>query len=180
MVAEWGDFSPTTAGKYSYAATYSGDGNYPSSSDGCEPITFNTVASAVTTDIRTNAADATTTVLNKKVNKGTTVYDFALVTGVAGLGNPTGTVTFFRYPNANCSGTAAPNPESVTLTANAGSNPPTSYAISSGYTTTADAGEFVSFKAVYTPATGSPYDPDIADLCEPICSFADSPTIPAP
>jgi hypothetical protein len=177
VVAESPSFQITTATSFSYTATYSGDGNYPGNSDGCEKIAGKTVVSSVVTDIRTDPADPTTSVLNKKVAKGTTIYDVATVTGATGLGNPTGKATFFRYNSANCSGTAVGTAEEVTLTANAGSDPPTSYAISSGYTTTAAAGEFVSFKVTYTPATGSPYSGDIADLCEPICSFDNSPAI---
>jgi hypothetical protein len=177
VVAESPSFQITTATSFSYAASYSGDANYPANSDGCEKIAGKTVASSVTTDVRTDPAAPATSVLNKKIANGTTIYDVAVVTGVSGLGNPTGKATFFRYNTANCSGTAQGTAEEVTLQPNVGSDPPTSFAISSGYTTTAAAGEFVSFKVSYTPAAGSPYNGDIADLCEPICSFDNSPTI---
>jgi hypothetical protein len=173
--AESSSFTPP-AGFLSYQAVYNGDTNYPTPVTSlCEPLTVVKINSAVNTDIRQDNINGGT-VLNQKINTGTTVVDVATITGQApGTPDPTGTVTFERFANANCSGTAASS-ETKTLVADANPNDGSITAVSSAFTTTAAAGEFVSYKVSYSG--DGVYEPSAAMVCEPICSFTASPSLP--
>jgi hypothetical protein len=173
--AESSSFTPP-AGFLSYQAVYNGDTNYPTPVTSlCEPLTVVKTNSAVNTDIRQDNINGGT-VLNQKINTGTTVVDVATITGQApGTPDPTGTVTFERFANANCSGTAASS-ETKTLVADANPNDGSITAVSSAFTTTAAAGEFVSYKVSYSG--DGVYEPSAAMVCEPICSFTASPSLP--
>lgn len=171
--AESSSFAPG-AGPLSYQAVYNGDSNYPTPvTSACEPLTVNRTNSAVNTDIRLNTENGVS-VLNLKINNGTTVVDVATITGVSGLPDPTGTVTFQRFTSANCSGNFTS--QDVTLVTDADPVDFTATAVSSTYTTTAAAGEFVSYKVIYSGDTV--YNPATASVCEPLCSFSNSPTLP--
>ena len=89
--------TPLTGGMFAFQATYSGDGTYAASTGACEPLTVTPVASTTVTVIHDASACAVTS-----VPAGTTVHDQATVTGQAGLGTPTGTVTFSWFTNGTC------------------------------------------------------------------------------
>jgi len=175
--AESSSFTTTTSGSLSYQAVYDGDTNYPDgATSACEPLTVNRTNSAVNTDIRRDNINGDS-VLNTKISTGTTVVDVATITGSApGTPDPTGDVTFQRFANANCSGDPPASTETVPLVPDANPNDGTATAVSSTYTTSAAAGEFVSYKVLYSG--DSVYFPSAATLCEPICSFTNSPTLP--
>lgn len=158
----------TSTGFVSFKATYNGDSIYPSSTSGCEPLTVSKVNSAVNTDIRLGNINGGT-VLNTKVDAGTSIVDVATVTGTAGT-DPTGTVTFQRFSTANCTGThidvdVALSGDSV--------NDGSSTAVSTAYTT--QESEFVGYKVIYSG--DSNYNPSTASVCEPLCSFNNSPAL---
>jgi len=174
--AESSSFTSTSAGSVSYRAVYNGDTNYPDgATSACEPLTVNRTNSAVNTDVRKDNVNGSS-VLNTKIDNGTTVVDVATITGNApGTPDPTGTVTFQRFANANCSGTAASS-EDITLSADANPTDGSATAVSTAYTTSAAAGEFVSYKVIYSG--DAVYSPSSASVCEPICSFTNTPTLP--
>jgi len=174
--AESSSFTTSAAGGLSYQAVYNGDTNYPTpvTSD-CEPLTVAKTNSAVNTDIRQGNVNGSS-VLDTHVGNNTTVVDVGTITGSApGTPDPTGTVTFQRFANANCSGTPASS-EDKTLVADLNPNDGTATAVSSTYTTSAAGGEFVSYKVIYSG--DGVYFASTATVCEPICSFANSPTLP--
>jgi hypothetical protein len=80
-------FLPTSAGKWCFAAVYSGDANYAASTDSTSDECF-TVKPAVSTSV---SKPSTTGVVLK-----TTVYDTVTVTGNTAGGAPTGRVTFYE------------------------------------------------------------------------------------
>lgn len=173
--AESASFTTTAAGGMCFRATYNGDSNYVTPvTSAIEPLTVNKTNSAVNTDIRQNSVSGSS-VLNTKINNGTTIVDLATITGSAAIGDPTGTVTFQRFSNANCSGTAVAT-QTITITADGNPADGIATALSSSYTTSAAAGEFVSFKVIYSGDAN--YNPSTAATCEPVCSFANSPAIP--
>ena len=89
-------------GSYSFAATYGGDGNYGSSTSGCESFTVLTATSTIGTtvdDALTNSQWVGTE------QTGTSAYDTAVVGGGVTGFTPTGTVTYTLFPNGTCSGT---------------------------------------------------------------------------
>lgn len=174
--AESGSFATTTSGDMSYQAVYSGDSAYPGTTSACEKLTVNRVNSAVNTDIRLNTINGTS-VLNQKVNAGTIIVDVGAVTGNApngsgGIIDPTGTLTIERFATPTCTGTAVAT-ENVALPADADPNG-SSTAASAQYTTLN--GEFVGFKVTYSG--DAVYNPSSATVCEPICSFSNSPPLP--
>ena len=89
------------AGSYSFQATYSGNGNYPSSAGGCEPFSVGAGSDMTATTVRQGGSAVTSVAI------GSSVTDQATVSGT-GAGTPTGTVTFTFFSNATCSGTGSP------------------------------------------------------------------------
>lgn len=154
--------SPTRTplpGSYSYRATYSGDSNYldPITS-ACEPVTVSRFSSAVNTRILrvSDGADVTNQVLNLDNAASVAVKDEATVVGAVGGPTPTGTVTFTRFDNGNCTGT--PTPETATLDGGK--------ALSSVFNLGPDT---LSYIAVY--GGDNNYDPSVQSLCEPVCAL---------
>jgi hypothetical protein len=87
--------APSTAGTYEWVATYGPDTNNSGSSSNCgsEPVTI--TALATPPQINSSQQPASAVV-------GSSIADKATVTGGS---NPTGTVTFKLYDNANGTGT---------------------------------------------------------------------------
>ena len=104
------------AGGMSYQATYNGsDPDYFEPVDGpCEPLAISLNSPVVGTTIR-NSVNAVVT----SVPAGTLIHDHVLVTGSASVGAPSGSVTFRRYVNGTCSGTASAT-QTVSLILHAG------------------------------------------------------------
>jgi uncharacterized repeat protein (TIGR01451 family) len=91
---------PLTAGSYSFQATYSGNGNYKTSTGDCEPFTVGQGMTATTTAVKQGGSTVTSVAL------GSSVTDQATVTGT-GAGTPTGTVSFTFFSNGACTGTGS-------------------------------------------------------------------------
>ena len=80
-------FTPTSTGYWCFAAQYSGDSNYGTSSDTTTDECF---------DVTAATSSTTTTPASSSIVLGSSNSDSALVTGVAGGPAPTGTVTFYE------------------------------------------------------------------------------------
>lgn len=176
--AESATFTTTTSGSMSYLAVYSGDSTYPTTTAACESLTVNKGDSAVNTEIRLDSKTGRN-VLNTKVNAGTDIVDFVQVTGSASNGSggvidPTGDVIVDRFATPTCTGDVKAT-ETVTLEID-GDPDGISSAASALYTT--GNGEFVGFKVRYSG--DSVYEPSSATVCEPLCSFDNSPTLAQP
>jgi hypothetical protein len=105
------DFTPLTAGGYSYQAVYSGTNGPPQNlgaTSPCEPLRVTAVAPTVTTTIHNAAHEAVTAVA-----LGSTVHDSVAVTGSAGTA--TGNVTFDFFNSGDCSGDPAATSGSFAL-----------------------------------------------------------------
>ncbi len=105
-------FRPTGLGYWCFAAVYAASTNYQTSADSTTDECFNV----------TQASSATTTVpANSTITLGEAGNDAATVTGNAGGGSPTGTVTFYECGPTSaataCTSTADPVGAPVTLTA---------------------------------------------------------------
>jgi hypothetical protein len=112
VVPNSADFTPTTAGSYSYQAVYSGTNGDPinlGATSPCEPLTVTAVAATVKTAIHDTDHNV---VLS--VPLGATVHDSVSVTGSAGTAS--GDVTFDFFNNGTCADTAADTSGSFTLT----------------------------------------------------------------
>ena len=101
----WGTtngFDATTLGTYNWTASFSGDGNNLSASEGCgtEPVA---VGQAVPSMSTTVLDGLTQTPWTGTEVTGADTSDTATVNGVAGI-VPTGTVSFYWYPNSTCTG----------------------------------------------------------------------------
>jgi hypothetical protein len=94
---------PLAAGSYSYQAFYSGDGNYGPATGSCESFTVSPGSSSVGTTVYDTS---TGTPWTNRETAGASAYDTAIVYGASGV-TPTGTVTYYLYANAGCSGTPA-------------------------------------------------------------------------
>jgi hypothetical protein len=121
-------FAPTAAGTWCFAAVYSGDTNYTTSSDsvdGCITVNRSTTST-------------TTTPTNATITLGQADTDLAMVTGNAAGGSPTGTVSFYECgPTGTatpCTSTSNPVGGAVSLTAGANN---TATATSASFTPTA-------------------------------------------
>lgn len=170
--ADSSNFTTSGGGFVSYMAVYSGDSIYPTANSPCEPLTVNKVNSAVNTDILGHDANGNViSVMNHKVNAGTMITDLATVSGTGGV-DPTGTVTFQRFPTADCSGTVHTD-ETLSVT---GATPANGTATATSSTHTTLEGEFVGYKVLYSG--DSLYNPSAATVCEPICSFNNTPALP--
>ncbi|MDI3326895.1 hypothetical protein QKW35_21170, partial [Pontibacterium granulatum] len=171
-MAESSGFTTSVSGALSYIAVYSGDAIYnpitlgdldptkPVPEGNCEPLTINKIDA----DIVTHVHDAAhSDITGGSVDVGSTVHDKADVSGA--LSTPTGSVTFYRYPTGNCSGT--PVTETVALSGG--------MAEASDYLTTASGGlSYVatySGDSVYNPITLGDLDtvnPVPTGDCEPL------------
>ena len=80
-------FTPSAAGTYCFRAVYSGDSNYPSSSDGSSGECF-----------RVDAID--TTLSSSSISAGGTAHDSATLSGVTGTAG--GHVTYTVYTDSTC------------------------------------------------------------------------------
>jgi len=170
--AESSSYATATGGAISYLATYNGDSNYPATDALCENLTVATLSSTVSTDMVLATAPYTTSVLNTAVAAGTQVLDVATIQG-NDTNDPTGSVTFLLFSNANCSGSPAAT-QTVTLVSDGVADGKAT--ASSAFTTTTQS--FLSYHVVYSG--DGVYDGSEASLCEPICSFEFSPAIPSP
>jgi Bacterial Ig-like domain (group 3) len=155
------DSAPRTPlpGSYSYNASYSGDANYPAAGpSGCEPITVSRFNSAINTAIlrTSDGADVTNQVINLMNAASVAVQDQATVTGSGPT--PTGTVTFMRFNNGNCSGTPA-SVENVLLDG-------TGKALSSVLALGPNA---LSYTVIYNG--DSNYNASVVSKCEPVCAI---------
>jgi uncharacterized repeat protein (TIGR01451 family) len=104
--------APTAPGWYCFRADYSGDANYPASSDSSLNECFQVVkvTPVVTTSIHNTVHGIVTA-----VEASSTVHDFVSVVGSAGT--PSGSVTLDWFMNGTCSG--APATTSAPLALNA-------------------------------------------------------------
>jgi len=157
VTVETADFTASTPGSLCYKATYSGDGLYPSAVSDIEPLTVSRFDSAVNTRIL--LAGTTTEVTNQAINlagaASVAVQDEATVAG--SVPTPTGTVTFTRFSNGNCTGTATT--EDVTLDA---SGKALSATFALGPNT-------LSYTAIY--GGDSNYNGSGVSKCEPVCAL---------
>jgi hypothetical protein len=80
--------TPSAAGIWCFAAVYSGDSNYPGSSDETTDECFTVTEAPSTTTSHPSGSPGVVT--------GHKAYDMATVTGNAALGAPTGSVTFYE------------------------------------------------------------------------------------
>lgn len=165
----------------SYKAKYNGDSVYSATDlSSCEFIRVSLTNTSVNTDIRLGNINGDS-VLNKKVNADTSIVDVATIT-VKNAGSttpdPLGTVTFHRFTTANCSGPTSD--ETVTLAADS-STDGVSTAVSTAFKTVES--QFYGYWVEFTASTTQGlYSNSVATVCEPICSFNDTPvfTPPAP
>ncbi len=149
---------PLAAGSYSFQATYSGDGNYASSTSSCEPFT---VGGGGTASVVTAVDDAATNnPWSGSEKAGASAYDTSTVTGVAGIA-PTGTISYTFWANGTCanSGTAAGSTLSL------GTKSTTEGPLAAGS---------YSFQATYS---GDGNYASSTSSCEPISVAKASPTI---
>jgi uncharacterized GH25 family protein len=105
-------FTPTSTGSWCFAADYSGDPNYSSSTDATTDGCF---------DVTTIASPMITVPASSTITLGEDNTDGATVTGNSTAGSPTGTVSFYACgptPNPTpCTSTADPVGGAVGLTA---------------------------------------------------------------
>jgi hypothetical protein len=102
--------TPSTAGSYSYNAFYGGDVNNNAFTSGCANLTVN----------KANITSLTTAATSPITVGGSTTLSATLVGGFPSTG-VTGTVTYFRYVGAGCTGTAI---TVTTVTVGAGNSVP--------------------------------------------------------
>jgi hypothetical protein len=156
-VANSSDVTPLP-GKYSFNASYGGDGLYPAvGPSDCEPIEISKFDSAVNTRILLGpdfVAEVTNQAINLQGNADVAVKDEATVTGAGPT--PTGNVTFSRFTNGGCTGTAST--ESVALV--------NGKALSSQFLLGPN---ILSYIAVY--GGDSNYNGSANSKCEPACAF---------
>jgi len=147
------------AGVWCFRAVYTPSGNvYNGSSDArhSECVTVSKAPTSTETTPRNGAGTAVT-----EVGVGASVFDKAVVTGVAAGGTPTGTVDFFicdptqvqgAAGSETCaSGGAALSGNPRTLAADAGSSPPSASVTSSPAVVVNKVGTWC-FRAVFTPS----------------------------
>ncbi len=137
-------FTPTAAGTWCFRAEYSGDSNYPPSSDGSSDECFTVSKADTQTVSRPSPASITL-----GASGADSVTDGATVSGNAAGGSPTGTVSFFvcgpLAGASGCASTATPVGGAVSVGPGAGN---TSSATSASFTPT-QAGTWC-FLAVYS------------------------------
>jgi hypothetical protein len=139
--------TPAAPGSYSFLAVYSGNSRFLTSTATCEPLTVTKIDSSTVTTIR-NALGQT--ILSAPI--GSTVYDFATVTGSGPA--PTGNVTFTYYPNTTCAPTGTGAGTKTIASGTAGPSDPQIVGVNGG-----------SFKATYNGDIN--YNPSTG-VCEPL------------
>jgi hypothetical protein len=102
---------PLAAGSYSFRASYSGDGNYPSSTSSCENFMVSQALTTLSTTLFISNGGSVP--VGGSVTIGNTVYDTASLTGMVGGFTPTATVTYTFYTNNGCARSGTP--QTVTL-----------------------------------------------------------------
>jgi len=158
-------YTPSDPGRYCFRADYTPatGSSYNGSSDSAVTECF-VVPKDNTTTVTSPVGSVSSTTRITSVTVDTTVFDRAVVSGTQAGGDPTGTVNFFVCKVASpgtCDGTTnvgtavAGNP--VSLVSDGVANTYTSVAVSGGFTP-GEVGRYC-FRAEYTPATGSPYNP---------------------
>ena len=154
------DTSALGAASYSYVAVYGGDSNYLGSTGSCEPFSVAKATSNATTTVFDAATKAAWTGTEQP---GSSAYDTAVVSGVAGF-TPTGSVTYKFFTNSACT---APPATTQTVTISGGSVP------NSSTTAQLGAGSY-SYDAGYGGDNnyGTP-----TSSCEPFTVVKASPTI---
>ena len=93
-------WTPTATGTYYWVATYSGDSNYETMTDGCGDPSEQLTVNGATPGMSTMASPTTVT-----VGVASTVKDTATLTGGDA---PSGTVTFGLYTNSGCTTAVTP------------------------------------------------------------------------
>ena len=92
----------------------------------------------------------------------TPVHDQTVVTGQLGVVTPTGKVTFKQYNNGACTGTPAVTEDVLLVQVAAPTATTPGVAAADSSAVTPPAGTAVSWTAVFTPATGTPYTNQVA------------------
>ncbi len=134
------DTSALGAGSYFVQASYQGDANYESATSACVPFTVGQAAPTLSSEVDFVSGPQDT---------GSQAYDTAMVSGVDGFVN-TGTVTYYFYSNATCTGDV--DGQTVDLADGSVPNSATTSPLAAGnYSYLAT----YSGDANYLPATGS-------------------------
>jgi hypothetical protein len=163
---------------YSYLATYNGDSNYPPialPATSCELVGTGKLNSNIATHILLTQAlggcttppceitDSSIDINNSTSGTTVTVQDQAVVTQDGSGGpTPTGTVTFTRYSNADCSGTVTTDSCGGSGCALDGSGNALSTVFNLG-------ASGLSFRAVY--GGDNVYNGSETSRCEPVCAI---------
>jgi hypothetical protein len=154
-------------GLHAYRAHYNGQDPFPAADGPCEPFEILRVASAIDTDIVLDGGPPftviTDTLIDLSTNASVAVQDKATVTCTGG-NIPTGTVTFTRYSNGDCTGT--PTEDKCD-----GSGCPldsSGIALSTPFDLGANA---ISYTANYIPDANSPCTGTLGTQCEPVCAI---------
>src|SRR5256886_867600 len=95
---------PLAIGSYSFRASYSGDGNYPSSTSSCE--SFSVIKASAVLSTALFASGGVAVPVGSSVLSGTSIHDTAVLNGIVSTTPPTGTVTYRLYTSGSCSGSA--------------------------------------------------------------------------
>ena len=95
---------PLAIGTYSFRASYSGDGNYPSSTSSCE--SFSVIKASAVLSTALFASGGVAVPVGSSVLSGTSIHDTAVLNGIVSTTPPTGTVTYRLYTSGSCSGSA--------------------------------------------------------------------------
>src|SRR5437868_5945772 len=90
-----------SAGNYSYQATYSGDGNFATSTGDCEPFTVNQASTTTATIVNDHANNVVDSGSNK-APLGTQVHDTSTVTSGNNSFVIGGTVSYQRFTGLDC------------------------------------------------------------------------------
>jgi hypothetical protein len=164
-----------SAGELGFKAVYLGDNNYPEAWSGCEAFTVNTVDSAVNTKViqgnPTNATEVTNTAIDIGADPAPVVRDMAIVLGSLSGVDPTGTVDFLLYPNANCTGTPAVEAEVELIPDPDDDGMATAYSTPINWTSEA----FYCWQVIYNG--DNVYTSSASTIGEPICAFEFDPEL---
>jgi hypothetical protein len=166
-------FTPNKTGTFHWVATYNGPGtggtavnnNLPQTYNGsCNQSGEDVVVRQLATTTVTTPSDGGSVPLVGPVALGTTLFDYAQVTGSDAGGTPTGNVTFWLCDPSHVTGTPGSetcaggnqvgNP--VPVSGITGSEPPASSALSSPGVPANTPGTWC-FRATYTPPAGGAY-----------------------
>ena len=162
------------AGEYGFKAVYRGDFNYPEAWGGCETFTVNQVDSSVNTEViqgNLPGTEVTNSAIDIGVVPAPEVRDKAIVLGSLTGIDPTGTVDFLRYPNADCTGT--PEIEANVALIVDGSADAMATAYSEPITLESEA--FYCWQVIYNGS--NIYKPSASTIGEPICAFEFDPEL---